>query len=234
MMNVSATSIRVAYISFSFTLMSFVYFMHYAPSTETLSQYENYINQLELQRMRLPAAKKRIKKTLDEIKTTSDKWESIIKLKTPPLSLIDGGIDLSVNRWQLTVNARKFRDNAQELINNHMKSRNIKVISGPLIPTPTSEASKIVEDYFNYPAIPFPVVIFDLGEISVQGNTEQIESHIKSWNNLPRFMALTHNLKLSGTSPKILATYDLSIIGYIRGNEISSYVPEPINKKDQK
>jgi hypothetical protein len=91
---------------------------------------------------------------------------------------------------------------------------------------PTGNATQVVETYFNYPAIRFPVAVFDLGQVTVQGTYGQITENVRSWSDMPRYLAVASDLQITGTSPRLTGTYNVTVVAYIRGDKISAPVPE--------
>lgn len=215
--------------SLAIILLAYAFFYHFLPNQVLASYQKEYIQQLQDEAYKLPMAKKRLKQTEQTIQSMAGQWQTLVLQKTPPQNVKEGGIDLSVNRWQLTADARKFRDSVQKNLNSQLKKGGVFVVKGPQVPFPSSSASTIVESYFNYPAIPFPVAIFDLGQVMVEGTLDQLSRHMKAWNEMPHYFAITDGLKLLGTSPRIIATYNLSLIGFIRGHHIAPQVPEDPN-----
>jgi hypothetical protein len=215
-------------LGLSIVVLAYGYFHHFAPNSTEASYYQEYISKLQEESAKLPLANRRVKTAQKMVEDITSQWQQIVLKKTPPASVEKGGIQLTKNRWQLTVDARKFRDSLQEALNEQLKKGGVTVIQGPQIPFPPATASQIIETYFNYPATPFPVAIFDLGTIIIRGKLEQIAKHILEWNNFPNYMAVTEGLKLRGTSPNIIATYNLAIVAYIRGENVAPQVPEDV------
>lgn len=213
-------------IAVSAVVFVYAYFHIFMPNIIEANYYDEYASALKTEADKLPKANRRVKMAEETISELTARWQNIVLKKTPPQSAEQGGIELGTNRWQLTVDARKFRDNLQQAVNKQLKHGGVTVMQGPQIPFPPADAGQIVESYFNYPAIPFPVAIFDLGIVTVKGKLEQITQNILGWNNFPHYMAVTEGLKLKGTSPNIIATYNLTIVAYIRAKEVPPKVPE--------
>jgi hypothetical protein len=87
---------------------------------------------------------------------------------------------------------------------------------------PPETAATVLNDYFNFPqALPFPVVMFDFGTITVRGSYKQISDHMRAWANMPNYLAVTDGLQIQGSAPNPLtATYSLSVVGFIRGKDV--------------
>jgi hypothetical protein len=174
----------------------------------------------------MPQAKKRVALAEQMVREREAAWSAIVATRTLPATLGEGGINLNQNSWQLVIDARKYRNNAQRAVNAQLKKGGVTVVNGPAVPFPDETAPTILANYFNYPAVPFPVVIFDLGTVTVRGNYSQISSHIRSWSTIPNYLAVTDGLQIVGTSPQLTATYNLSVVGYIEVDALYPAVPE--------
>ena len=157
-------------------------------------------------------------------------WAAYVATRTPGTSLRDGGIDLSVNAWQLTVDTPKYRNAIQQAVNAQVKKGGVKVINSPLVPLvdASTPANQILASFFNYPAIQFPVVIFDFGTITVQGTYKQIMDNVRAYKSMPHYLAVADGLRIDGTSPNLTGTYNLSIVGFIRAKKIAPAVNEGV------
>lgn len=176
-------------------------------------------------------AKKAEKKIVDAnklVKQEEVKWNSYVAVRTPATEVSQGGINLNVNAWQLMVDTKRFRNNIQRAVNKQVISGGVKVITGPYVPgiQDNDPANQVLASYYNYPAIPFPVVIYDLGTVTVEGTMEQIFANVKSWATMPRYLAVADGLRLSGTAPRLTGTYSVSIVGYLKDSGIYPPVPE--------
>ncbi|HLK13596.1 MAG TPA: hypothetical protein VKT78_02225 [Fimbriimonadaceae bacterium] len=172
-------------------------------------------------------ANTRVKKTQEEIEKVAQRWREIAATKTPPPDLAHGGIDISRNGAQLMVDSRQFRDSIQTAVNKQLRVGNVKLVGdGPRIPDPSESASTVLADFYNYPAIPFPVVIFDLGTITVSGTYEQIMANVRAWKDMPNYLAVSDGLRIDGTSPNMTGTYSVSIVGFVHGNKLFPSLPE--------
>ncbi len=197
----------------------------YIPNTEDAKLRSDVATQYEGEAAKLGAAKKRLETAKQIVQSKADEWQKVVAVRTPPESL-PIGLNMEKNAWQLTVDAQKFRDAVQTAINRQVKVGGVKVINGPAIPAPAESGSSIVANYFNYPAIPFPVVIFDLGTVTVQGTYQQITANVRSWATMPNYLTVADGLAFTGTSPVLTGTYNLTMVGYIRGKKIYPVVPE--------
>lgn len=203
-------------------------FRYWMPNQEIaqnkVAVHNSYVTEVN----KLNAAVKKKQAAVEAIKQAEAAWLPYVATKTPPQSLGQGGININVNRYQLLLDTKKFRDSVQIALNTQLKKGGVKVISGPRIPGVTDQDAPngVLASYYNYPSAPFPVVIYDLGQVSVQGSYEQIMENMRAWSGMPNYLAVAHNLSLSGTAPQLSATYDLSLVGYIKYDGIYGNVPD--------
>lgn len=226
-MKLSPLTIILIGVSILIIAISYGLFQHWMPNTTEAHYYETYAQQLEAEGNKLPQAQNRLKNAEALVKTKADEWRAVVATKTPAPSLEGRGIDLSLNGWQLVVDSKKFRNNIQRAVNAQLVKGGVKIVGqGPQVPEPGDDASGILAGYYNYPAIAFPVVIFDLGQVTVEGTYNQIMENVRSWKNMPHYLAVADGLQITGTSPKLRGTYSVSIVGYIRGKQLFPPVPE--------
>ena len=64
------------------------------------------------------------------------------------------------------------------------------------------------------------------GGVVVQGTYAQIAANVRGWSRMRKYLAVASGLALSGTSPNLTGTYNLTIVGYIRGDKVYPAVPE--------
>lgn len=212
-------------VAISLVILSYALFMWWIPKNAYAAQLDDYTQKLTTEANKLPRAQEKLKKAREDVQKKAAEWQAIVSEKTPPASLAGGGIDLSVNPYQLTVDARKYRDSVQRAVNAQVRKGGIVVVSAPQVPTPTDDPGTILADFFNYPAARFPVCIFELGQVTVRGTYSQISNHIAGWSAMPDYLAVASGLTLSGTSPELTATYTLVVVGFLKGEQMS--VPMP-------
>lgn len=204
-------------------ILSYGYFQHYQPNMEEAAKFKE--NAEAYRPMAGEDSKKKAIKRVENAQAKVDaaakRWNELVAVKTPPKDLKAGGIDLTRNRIYLTLDAPVFRDSVQKAVNNQLKKGGVKVIQGAQVPFPPTEYQQIVEGYFNWPAYAFPVCIFDFGTITVEGTYKQITDNVRSWSNMPNYIAVTDGLQLTGTSPKLTGSYNLTVVAMIRGDKIS-------------
>lgn len=212
-------------VAISLVILSYALFMWWIPKNAYAAQLDDYTQKLTTEANKLPRAQAKLKKAQEDVQKKAQEWQAIVAQKTPPESLAGGGIDLSVNPYQLTVDARKFRDSVQRAVNAQVRKGGITVVSAPQVPTPTDDPGTILADFFNYPAARFPVCVFELGQITVRGSYSQISNHISGWSAMPDYLAVASGLTLSGTSPELTATYNLVVVAFLKGEQMSVPVP---------
>lgn len=196
------------------------------PNMDEASKLEKNAADLSAEGDKLPQAKKRVEHAVAALNKLDKQWQDLVDIDTPPASFAEGGVDLSENAWQLVIDVRKFRDNIQRAVNAQVKKGGIKVLVGPSIPLAPESATTVLSEFFNYPALRYPVVIFDLGTIQVQGTYAQIMANVRAWAHMPHYLAVADGLRLDGTSPTLHGTYNVSMVGFIRGKKLFPAVPE--------
>jgi hypothetical protein len=224
-MKLQPLTIWISGLCLGVSTLSYAFFQHYKPNKEESQNYVAHKEALEAEAAKMPQAKKRVADATEKLRAADAAWQGIVERKTPTSSLDRGGINLAVNRYQLVANARKFRNSIQQAVNNQVRKGGIKVITGPTIPEFPNDPLTIVETGFNYPGFPFPVLIYNLGAIEVEGTFDQILNNVEAWTTMPNYIAVTDGLRIAGTSPLLRGTYSLTVIGFIRGDQISPPVP---------
>ncbi len=225
-MKLSPLPIYLLGIVFAICVLLYAFMVKWTPDQTEAGYYRELATKYRAEAAKMPDAKKRVADAKAKIEEIGARWQEFVIAHTPQTGVANGGIDLSRDRWSLTVDAPKFHDNVQRALNTQLKRGGITVVSGPSVPMPPGSATNVVEDYFNFPAFNFPVAIFDLGQVTVQGSWSQIAAHMAAWRDMPNYMAVTDGLTIQGLSPTLTATYNLTLVAYIRGQRISPPVPE--------
>ena len=219
-MKISGPAILTIGVCVALIAVGFAYFFHWAPNTTEAGYAQEYEALLDAEIAKEPQAQARVDDARAKVMELSDQWQAVVAQKTPPAELSKGGISLGVNPYQLTVDSPKFRDAMQRKVNQQLKTGGVTVVQGPRIPDPTTDSNSILASYYNYPAATFPVCVFNLGTVTIRGNYDQISRNIRSWANVQGYMAVADNPVISGTSPRLTATYALTIVAYVRGQEL--------------
>ncbi|MBC8065997.1 MAG: hypothetical protein H7Y17_14280 [Chlorobia bacterium] len=226
-MKLSPLTIILIGVAILIMALSYGFFQHYMPNSTEAKFYNDYAAQLESEGNKLPQAESRLKKAEELVTTKAAEWRAVVSSKTPLPDVNQKGINLNVDAWQLTTDTKKFRDNIQRAVNAQLVKGGVKVIgNGPQIPTSSDNASDILSTFYNYPSIAFPVTIFELGQVTVEGREDQIMENVRAWKNMPRYLAVTDGLQITGTSPLLRGTYSVTLVGFIRGKQIFPTVPE--------
>lgn len=225
-MKLSGLTFFLIGLSVALIALSYAWFYHGAPNMQMAENDRNLEAALDVEIGKERQAKKRVEEAKKLVDERTAKWRETVLARTPAPSVEGGGINLAVNAWQLTVDSQRFRNNIQRAVNRQVKIGGVRVINGPAIPSPEMEATSILADYYNYPVLKFPVVIFDLGQVTVQGTYKQITDNVRAWSTMPNYLAVASGLQITGTSPNLTGTYSLTIVGYIRATEVFPPVPE--------
>jgi hypothetical protein len=219
--------LTIIILGLSVAIMAFgIGLSRYIPNMEEAQMQREYGDQLITEANKQRAANQRVEKAIAKVNAMAAQWQTVVAQKTPPQDVRQGGINLSVNRWQLVHDVVDFRNSVQRAVNAQIRRGGVTVVRGPTIPDPPTSAGQVVEGYFNYPAIKFPVVIFDLGRVTVRGTYSQVLENMRSWSSMPNYLAVADGLTLTGTSPEITGSYAVTLVAFIRGDKISPPVPE--------
>ena len=202
--------------------LSYGLFQHFLPNTNDANTYRAWGEKLDAEGAKMPQAIKRVENAKELVEEISDKWQVTVSRKTPPSSVAAGGINVAVNPYDLTVDARTFRNNIQRHVNAQMKTGGVTVIVGPEVPMPPDDPETIMASYFNYPGSQYPVAIFDLGQVTVRGTFNQISENIRAWSRMPNYLAVADGLVITGTAPNLTATYNVTLTAFVRGKKIGA------------
>ncbi len=213
-MKLSAIVVIAFFIMVSAIILT-VGYSQYDPTMKEVASWVTYRDNLIAAQREFPKAVQRELDAEKKAKQAVDAWNAIAATRTLPDSLQQGGIDLSMNELQLALVVPTFRNNVQKAVNDQVKVGGVKVVNGPVVPLPPSDPTKILLSYFNYPGLP-PVVIFDLGAVTVQGTYQQITDNVEAWSRMPHYLAVSDGLRLQGTSPLLTGTYSVSIVGFLQ------------------
>lgn len=208
-------------LSVALVALSYGFFWHFMPNRSEASMVRETAAAYKAEGDKLPAAKKRCADAEAEVRRIGQEWQAIVGEHTPPADVNMGGISLANDRYHLTIDSQRFRDSVQAAVNRQVKVGGIKVVQGPLIPPPPTEPDQIIETYYNYPGFKFPACVFDLGTVTVTGTWEQIKSNIQAWSSMPNYLAVADGLAVTGTSPNLTATYNVTVVAFIRGDKIA-------------
>jgi hypothetical protein len=197
------------------------------PEREEIKAYREVNQKLDtiISKQSQEAARKRVADALQAVNEAQIEWKRIAETKTPSR----GRFNLLDHRWQLTVNARQWHSNVERDLKQWIARSGVRVLAptneageiGPFVPYPTDNANELVEFYFNYPALPYPVAIWDLGTITVEGTYDQIVRHVRSWNDIPGYIASVRGLSIEGTNNRLRGRYNLVVVAYVNSDNVS-------------
>ena len=219
-------TIWLIFLSFSAIILSLGVFKFWIPNQEEATYNITQANLLYAEANNLSKAVKKKNAAIAKVKAAEEAWVPIVAAKTPSQNTAGSGMNINVNRYQLLLDTKRFRNSVQTAVNNQLKVGGVKVV-GPKVPgvTDQDEPNSILAAYYNYPSVPFPVVIHDLGQVTVTGTYDQIMKNVRSWSNFPHYLAVVHGLQLQGTAPQLTGTYNLTMVGYIRYDGMFGPVP---------
>ncbi len=189
-------------------------FQFYLPDLEEAALIDEYADSLQREASKRQKAEQRVEKAVKYVETTADELRAVLDKKWAGG---EGFIDLTVDPFTLVATAPAYRDKVQSAVNRQLKVGGVEIVQAPLIPFPDTDPATLMLSYFNFTRLPYPVVMFDLGNITVTGTYEQIVANVEAWTNMPDYFAVTHGLTLTGTSPELTATYSVSIVGFLPG-----------------
>lgn len=217
--------VSISLIALGLGLFGFGDNLHgYLVNKTEVGYWETNYEETQAEANKLGAAKNRVKIAREMVQAEADKWQEIVAAKTPQASIIN----LDEDAWQLTVDARRFRNNVQRAVNQQVKAGGVKIVNGPYVEDPSDDARTIVANYFNYPALKFPVCVYDFGTVTVTGTFEQICANVEGWANMPDYLAVADGLAITGTSPVLTGTYNLTLVAFVRANRVFPKVPDGV------
>jgi len=227
-MKLAPSTIYIVGGSLTLAIVCFGLFMVKTPNDAESALYETNLAELESEAGQQGRAQKRLDEAVALVNSRAATWRGIVATRTPTNSVNTGGINLAVNAWQLSVDTRKFRNSVQRAVNAQLRRGGVTVVNGPLVPliNENEAASSLLTSYYNYPPLKFPVVIFNLGTVTVQGTYKQITDHVRAFATMPRYLAVADGLQITGTSPNLTGTYNLMVVGFIRSRTIAPPVRE--------
>jgi len=225
-MKISWLTIIIIGVAISSVFLAFGFIHLYQPNMAEANNKKEYYEALLAEAQKADRVKARYEKAQKIRDESAAAWQKYVREHTPGPTLASGGIDLSVNPWQLGIDVRKFRDSAQRAVNAQVKKGGVTVINGPRIPFPEDNSTATLANYFNYPPFEYPIVIWELGTVTVRGTYKQICDNMRAWANMKGYLAVASNLSLTGTSPQLTGTYNLVLVGFIRGQKFFGGVNE--------
>lgn len=224
MFKLSAWVWLVTGVFIGLAILSYAYFQFYQPDTLEATYVKEYVEKLDREGAKLPATEKRIENAKMQVEEITNRWREVVDAKSRNGQ---GFIDLSQDPLTLTISVQNYRNKLQGAVNRQMKTGGVVVVNGPLVPQPSNDPTSLLTSYFNVSRLPFPVVLFELGTVTVRGSFDQIARNIEAWSNMPDYFAVADGLAITGTSPELTATYSVAIVGFLPG-DISGPLGAPV------
>lgn len=227
-MKLSPITIIIAGLSLALTIFFYGLFMNWIPNRAEQAMNESVLQKIKDEAAKMPQAKKRQADAVRLVEEANAAWQRVVSTRTPSRGVQNGGIDLAVNAFQLSVDTHKFRNNVQRAVDSQLHQGGVKIVNAPYVPDidVNVAANSILASYYNFGPLPFPVVIYDLGNVTVQGTYRQITDNMRAWARMPHYLAVADGLTIDGTSPNLTGSYNVTLVGFIRGNVIAPAVKE--------
>ncbi|MGI8922659.1 MAG: hypothetical protein ACR2HJ_01235 [Fimbriimonadales bacterium] len=212
----------VAGVALILTTIAGFYFLKIRPEQEEMGYWIRKNQKLDeiISEGSKTAAVERVREAMTKVRDAESAWKLIAQRRTPSA----GQINLTPQRWQLVVNTRRWHGRVEADLRKWIRRGGVRLVSpagGIQVPFPTDMPNELVQYYFNYPAFPFPIAIWDLGAVTVAGTYDQIMSHVKSWSAIPHYIASVRGLSLTGSGSRLQATYGLTLVVYINTQFVS-------------
>ncbi len=222
-MKLSPLPIYMIGVSIALIAASYGFFHQWTPNDTEASRFNATSEELQAVIDQRPQAQRRVDTAKSMVEAEAAKWRAIVALRTPATSRAERGVDIGVNPYQLIADTQGYRNDIQRAINAQVRAGGVVVVQGPYVPGPdtTSPVNEVLRTFYNYPPFAFPVVILDLGQVTVRGTYDQIKANYKAYSKMPRYLAIADGLRLEGTGATLTGTYNLSVIGFIRGKKIA-------------
>lgn len=202
-------------------IFSGFFFLKIKPEREEIGYYAEKSLELEgiISQDSRSRAVERVRNAMQKVRDAEVAWKQVTTWRTPSA----GTFNMTPNRWQLVVNTRRWHGRAESDLNRWVRRNGVALVSPPrlLVPYPTDQPNDLVQYYFNYPALPFPVAIWDLGTVTVQGTWAQIMQNVRSWSTIPGYIASVRGLSITGTGSRLQGTYGLTVVVYVNTPYVS-------------
>lgn len=211
-------------------ILCFGIFNYWIPNNTEAGYFNAYRDKLQAEANKLSAQRKKVEEAKQFRANLFADWQATVEQRTPEDDVRRGGIDLGVNRYQLVSDSIRFRNSIQSDLNRQLRVGGVTVISAPRVPDFPSSPATIIESGYGFPASPFPVRVYDFGQVIVEGTRQQIERNVESWSRMPNYIAVVDGLTYEGTAPKLRATYNLSMLMYLRTKSV--FPPAPVGPAD--
>lgn len=215
----------LSYVVVGFVLMLMIftgfYFLKIRPELAEVNMYADKSQELNgiISKPSQDKAVERVREAMSMVRDAEVQWKQVASWRTPSF----GTLNMTPNRWQLVVNTRRWHGKAEADLNRWARRGGVTVVSPArlLVPYPTDQPNDLVQFYFNYPALPFPVAIWDIGTVTVQGTWDQIMQNVRSWSLIPGYIVSVRGLSVTGTGSRLTGTYALTAVVYVNTPYVS-------------
>lgn len=217
----STTFVVVGFVLILVAVGGFV-FQKIIPTNTEIGYWQEQVAKLDniISEPSKKQAVERVREAYATVQKAETNWKQVVQTRTPP----EARINLEQHRWQTVVNTRRWVGVVESDLRKWIAKSGVRLIEpagGLQVPFPTDQPNELVQYYFNFPAFPFPLAIWDLGPITVEGTYEQIMAHVRSWSLIPNYIAEVRGLSLTGTGPRIRGTYGLTLLVYINTKNVA-------------
>ncbi len=120
-MKLSPISIFVIGLSLA-VIAAMVTLTNFLPNVEEAKYRNELANKYIFEAGKQKQTNDKVKKAEQDVEKMELEWQKIVAVKTPPNNVGTGGINLAVNRWQLTNDSVKFRNSIQQSVNRQLKA----------------------------------------------------------------------------------------------------------------
>jgi len=177
------------------------------------SKYDSQTQTRDKAKSDLPVAKKDLEKAKVEVAEAQSRWAVYDRRLMPVIDL--------TNRFTGTKQLwnEQLRVLGPKILKFLYDDRSVKVVSEKIaIAAPSGDPNAVVRKLFIYP----------MGAITVQGTFDQVLKHTERWNNFDR-LAMVSGLTLSGNSPTLTGTYNLTVFEITHFDKVGPEIPRAGN-----
>ena len=221
MFKLSPLTIVIVGVAFMAMIFLGFWFLKINPERQEIHYFSDKSSELDgiISESSKKAAVERVREARQKVRDAEVAWKQVTSWRTPSA----GTINMTPNRWQLVVNTRRWHSKAEADLNRWARRGGVTLVTPArlLVPYPTDQPNDLVQYYFNYPALPFPVAIWDMGTVTVQGTWDQIMTNVRGWSQIPGYIASVRGLSLSGTGSRLTGTYGLTVVVYVNTPYVS-------------
>ena len=102
----------------------------FLPNIEEAKNFNTRANEYIEQAEKQPLANKKVEQAIADVTKMGEDWQKVVAVKTPPSSL-PNGINLAVNRWQLTNDSVQSHCGASDPFASRKRFSNHRVLQLP-------------------------------------------------------------------------------------------------------